>query len=188
MTPKQLLRRVFPPMLATLAEGPPSDDSKWAYELKYDGFRALVAFSNGELAIWSRNELDLVPRFPRIAEQLARLEVGEAVIDGEIVATDEQGVPRFQLLQGGTHRQTIFVFDLLWLDGHDLRHRSYVERRALLERLLRRPPANVALSKQLEMSGAEALDMAAKAGCEGIIAKHNASGYEPRRSPAWPKG
>jgi bifunctional non-homologous end joining protein LigD len=186
-TPQQLLRKVFPPMLATLVDEPPTDTSKWAYELKYDGFRALVAFSNGNLAIWSRNELDLAPRFPRITEQLAKLEVGEAVIDGEIVATDEQGVPRFQLLQGGAHRETIFVFDLLWLDGHDLRQRPYVERRSLLERLLRRPPTNIALSKQLEMSGAEALEMAAKAGWEGIIAKHKSSPYEPRRSREWLK-
>jgi bifunctional non-homologous end joining protein LigD len=187
MTPTQLLKRVFPPMLATLAEGPPSDDDHWTYELKYDGFRALVAFSDGELAMWSRNELDLAPRFPRIAGQLAKLKVREAVIDGEIVATDEQGVPRFQLLQGGAHRETIFVFDLLWLDGHDLRQRPYLERRALLERLLRRPPADVALSEQLAMSGAEALKKAKEGGWEGIIAKHKKSVYEPRRSREWLK-
>ncbi len=174
-------------MLATMADAPPSDDGNWTYELKYDGFRALVALSEGDLAMWSRNELDLAPRFPRIAEALAKLKIREAVLDGEIVATDEQGVPRFQLLQGGIHRETIFVFDLLWLDGQDLRRRPYAERRALLERLLRRPPANVALSRQLEMSGAAALQKARSEGWEGIIAKQKSSLYEPRRSKAWLK-
>lgn len=174
-------------MLATLASEPPGDDSEWIYEIKYDGFRAVVALTGGELAMWSRNELDLTPRFPKIAEQLRRLNVGEAVLDGEIVAVDAAGVPRFQLLQGGTNRETIFLFDLLWLDGHDLRARTCEERRELLESLLRRPPAQVALAERLEKSGAEALAWAAANGYEGVIAKKISSRYEPRRSKDWLK-
>src|SRR5258706_10816311 len=121
-TPQQLLRHVFPPMLATLVGEPPVNDRDWAYELKYDGFRAITAIANGEMAIWSRNELDLIPRFPRVAEAMARMGGGlrrggggkrgsssvnprsssvirhpsfEVVFDGEIVAEDEKGVPRF---------------------------------------------------------------------------------------------
>ena len=65
MTPKQLLKKVFPPMLATLAEAPPQNDREWAYELKYDGFRAVIAITDKGIAMLSRNELDLAPRFPR---------------------------------------------------------------------------------------------------------------------------
>jgi bifunctional non-homologous end joining protein LigD len=186
-SPEQLLRSLFPPMLATLAEAAPENGAEWTYELKYDGFRAVVALTAGRLAMWSRNELDLAPRFPRIAEQLAKVKLDDAVLDGEIVATDAEGVPRFQLLQGGTNREIYFAFDLLWLDGRDLRRLPYEERRALLEKALKRPPANIALAERIDKSGEEALAQAAKAGWEGIIAKHKSSVYEPRRSKEWLK-
>jgi bifunctional non-homologous end joining protein LigD len=186
-TPEQLLRKLFPPMLATLTDAPPDDDSGWLYELKYDGFRALVALTGGQMAMWSRNELDLAPRFPKIAEQVAKLKLDDAVLDGEIVATDAEGVPRFQLLQGGTSREVYFVFDILWLDGRDLRRLPYEERRAILVKALKRPPAHVALAQQLAMSGAEAIAQAAREGWEGIIAKRKGSTYEPRRSKEWLK-
>src|SRR5438046_908718 len=134
-SPEQLLRRVFPPMLATLAESPPRDEENWTYELKYDGFRAISAIVDGRIAMWSRNELNLEPRFPHIADALRRLRGPEMVIDGEVVALDEEGAPRFQLLQQGEKREKLFVFDVLWLDGRDLRQLTYKERRALLERL-----------------------------------------------------
>src|SRR5688572_32521483 len=111
--PETLLRRLFPPMLATLADGPPPDDENWTYELKYDGFRAVAAISEGRLVLWSRNEIDLAGRFPRIAEALRRIKESDVVLDGEIVALDEKGAPRFQLLQQGG-REVIYVFDVLW--------------------------------------------------------------------------
>src|SRR5581483_7783069 len=184
--PEQLLRRVFPPMLATLVSEPPADASQWAYELKYDGFRAVAAITAGKVAMWSRNELDLTPRFPAIAEALSKIRVKEAVLDGEIVALDDKGVPRFQLLQQG-QRHLIFIFDLLWIDGHDLRSQSYEERRAALAKLLRRAPARVHVAEQLAPPGKDALKRAAKAGYEGIIAKRKRSIYEGRRSKEWLK-
>src|SRR5260221_8733319 len=107
-------------MLATLADGPPQNGSGWVYELKYDGFRALSAISGGRLAMWSRNQIDLSDRFPRIAAALAGIKEREVVLDGEIVALDATGTPRFQLLQQSA-REMIFVFDILWRDGEDLR-------------------------------------------------------------------
>ncbi len=187
MTPEQLLRKVFPPMLATLADAAPSDDANWSYEMKYDGFRALVAIVNGRIAMWSRNELDLAPRFPVIADAVAKIKVKEAVLDGEIVALDERGAPRFQLLQQGEQRELIFLFDLIWLDSRDLRQQRYEQRRAALEKLLRRPPARVRVSEQLAPPGSEALKRAADAGYEGIIAKKKTSCYEGRRSKEWLK-
>src|SRR5438105_3421726 len=186
-TPEQLLRKVFPPMLATLASDPPQDDSNWTYEMKYDGFRAIAAIVNGRIAMWSRNELDLAPRFPHIAEAVSKIKVKDAVLDGEIVALDDKGAPRFQLLQQGEQRELIFVFDVLWLDGRDLRQQSYEQRRAALEKLLRRPPARVRVSEQLAPPGAEALKRAADGGLEGIIAKRKTSIYEGRRSKEWLK-
>ena len=186
-TPEQLLRKVFPPMLATLASEPPPDDSNWTYETKYDGFRAITAIVGGRIAMWSRNELDLAPRFPHIAEAMSKIKVKDAVLDGEIVALDDKGTPRFQLLQQGERREVIFVFDVLWLDGRDLRHQSYTQRRAAVEALLRRPPARVRVAEQLEPPGKEALKRAAAGRYEGIVAKRKTSVYEGRRSKEWLK-
>src|SRR5437762_9572928 len=186
-TPEQLLRRVFPPMLATLTDAPPADDRNWAYELKYDGFRALTAIVDGKLAMWSRNELNLAPRFPTAAAAMAKLKCNEVVLDGEIVAVDENGVPRFQLLQGGEHAIRTFIFDVLWLDGEDLRKKTYVERRAILEKLLKRPPAGVELARKVDVSGEEALKEAKRDGWEGVIGKRRISVYEGRRSKEWIK-
>ncbi|MEK6372131.1 MAG: DNA ligase D [Acidobacteriota bacterium] len=184
--PEQLLRKVFPPMLATLADAPPRDRKTWSYELKYDGFRALTAIVGGEVAMWSRNELDLAPRFPLIAAAMEKIKAKEVVLDGEIVALDEKGAARFQLLQQG-ERQRIFVFDVLWLDGKDLRKLTYLERRAILKKVLKGAPAAVKMSEVLDMEGDAALKQAADAGIEGIMAKKNSSCYEPRRSKEWLK-
>jgi len=185
-TPQALLRKVFPPMLATLAETPPGDKS-WAYELKYDGFRALVGIAGGSIAMWSRNELDLAPRFPAVAAALSKLKLPEVVLDGEVVVLDEHGAPRFQLLQQGDRREILIVFDILWLDGHDLRKLTYDQRREILEKTLKRTPAAIKVAEKIETSGAAALERAKKSGWEGIIAKRRTSVYEPRRSKEWLK-
>jgi bifunctional non-homologous end joining protein LigD len=186
-TPEQLLRRVFPPMLATLTEDPPPDEKNWTYELKYDGFRAICAIIDGSIAMWSRNELNLEPRFPQIGDSLRKLRGPEMVLDGEVVALDAKGAPRFQLLQQGDKREKLFVFDILWLDGHDLRRLTYLERREILTKVLRKSPANIAMSQTLDEPGAKALAHAKKNGWEGVIAKKNTSCYEPRRSKEWLK-
>lgn len=186
MTPNTLLKKVFPPMLATLAQAPPADDKEWSYELKYDGFRAVVAVVDGEVAMRSRNDLDLAPRFPRTFEALKKIGAKELVVDGEIVVLDAKGAPRFQLLQQGG-KERMVLFDILWVDGEDLRRRPYIERRKLLEKLFTKPPAGIAVAQRLAMSGEKALEHAASSGWEGIIAKRNTSKYEPRRSKEWLK-
>src|SRR5258706_481266 len=160
--PRSLLRNVFPPMLATLTEAPPRDGKSWAYELKYDGFRAVVAIAGGSIAMWSRNELDLAPRFPSVAAALSKLKLPEVVLDGEIVVLDEHGAPRFQLLQQGDRRELLVVFDILWLDGHDLRKLTYDQRRALLEKTLKRTPAAIKVAETLDTTGEAALERAKK--------------------------
>lgn len=185
--PEALLRRLFPPMLATLADSAPRDEENWTYELKYDGFRAISAITPDGVAMWTRNEIDLKTRFPHVARALETWKAPEMVLDGEIVALDEKGAPRFQLLQGGEHAEKLFVFDVIWLDGRDLRRLPYTERRALLEKALRRAPAAVKVSQIVRGPGKEALDRAAAAGYEGLIAKRNTSLYENRRSREWLK-
>jgi bifunctional non-homologous end joining protein LigD len=184
MNPKQLLKKVFPPMLATLSEGPPRDGKNWWYELKYDGFRAIAAIVDGEVAMLSRNELDLAPRFPRIYAALQKIKAKELVIDGEVVVLDEKGAPRFQLLQQGG-KERMIVFDILWRDGEDLRRLPYEERRKILKKL--KPPAGITIAQTLDMTGEESLAHAAAGGWEGIIAKKRGSLYENRRSKEWLK-
>jgi bifunctional non-homologous end joining protein LigD len=186
MTPRQLLKKVFPPMLASLAEGPPKDEANWSYELKYDGFRAVVGIVDGEVAMLSRNEIDLSSRFPRTYAALHKLKCEELILDAEVVVVDAQGTPRFQLLQQGG-RELMAVFDILWLNGEDFRRKPYLERRKLLEKFLARPPAGIAVSKKMDPPGEKALEIAAKGGWEGIIAKKNDSKYESRRSKEWLK-
>ncbi len=186
--PEALLERVFPPMLATLVAHPPADDADWLFELKYDGFRALAGLAAGRVALWSRNRLDLAERFGGVARALARLRVPEAVLDGEIVALDARGAPRFQYLQKGHDASAVLVvFDLLWLDGQDLRGRPLEERRERLERLLAGAPPEIRPAERLPGPAERALRTAAGRGYEGIIAKRRGSRYEPVRSRAWLK-
>jgi bifunctional non-homologous end joining protein LigD len=104
-----------------------------------------------------------------------------------VVVLDEHGAPRFQLLQQGGRREILIVFDILWLDGHDLRRLTYDERRAILEKTLKRTPAAIKVAEKIETSGEAALERAKKSGWEGIIAKRRTSVYEPRRSKEWLK-
>lgn len=186
-SPESLLKKMMPPMLATLVSEPPKREEDWIFELKYDGFRAVAAISDGNVAMWSRNALDLTTRFPVITRSLQRIK-GEVVLDGEIVALDEKGIPRFQLLQRGeTARTLFFVFDVLWYDGNDLRRLNLEQRREVLEKLLKKPPQRIAISEQIEGTPAAALRQAADEGWEGLIGKLRDSRYENKRTKNWIK-
>ncbi len=176
-------------MLATLVGDIPSDESQWLYELKYDGFRAIAAISKGNVVLWSRNALDLAARFPSVVAAAGRIDRADAVLDGEVVVLDEGGIPRFQLLQqGGDGEAVFFVFDLLWLDGEDLRKRPIEERRALLQKIVgKRASGAIRLAEQTTGHARAALEAAAAAGHEGLIAKRRGSIYESRRSKLWVK-
>ncbi len=174
-------------MLATLAESLGDKPEGWFLEMKYDGFRATAAIVQGEIAMWTRNGLDLTERFPHVAEALKKLRAGSVVIDGEIVALDSSGAPRFQLLQQGDESSMIVLFDILWLEGHDLRTQPFEARRDLLKRLVGRPSKTVRLAEQINLEPDKALALAAKRGYEGLIAKRRGSVYENRRSKAWLK-
>ncbi|HEX4385411.1 MAG TPA: DNA polymerase ligase N-terminal domain-containing protein, partial [Myxococcales bacterium] len=182
--PDAILKSYFPLMLATLTDEPPAGE--WHAEVKYDGYRALAALSNGRLAMQTRNELDLIQRFPRVAKALQQLVVGDAVIDGEICALDADGIPRFELLQ--QHNVVVlFAFDLLRLDGEDLRERPLEERRDLLSSLLSNAPPELRLAEVVEGPLPEALEKVRKRGLEGLLLKAPKSTYAKGRSRDWLK-
>ncbi len=184
-TPIDLLLRVWPPQLATLSteeEVRPGD----RLEVKYDGFRALAGLAGGAVSLQSRNGLDLAPRFPSIAAALREIVVGEAVLDGEIVADRGGEAAGFQALQrGGT--VAYYVFDLLWHEGDDLRPRPLEERVELLESLLAPAPAGVHLAEEVSGSIAAAMERARSSGWEGVIAKRAGSPYRGGRARDWLK-
>jgi bifunctional non-homologous end joining protein LigD len=186
--PDALLKGMLPPMLATLVEEPPPDEENWIVERKYDGYRALSALSSGRVAMWTRNALDLTGRFPAIARSLSQIVVGDAVLDGEIAVLDAAGVPRFELIQQGRNEEAIlFAFDLLRLDGEDLRERPIETRRDLLHSLLSNTAANLRFSEELHGPVKELLRDAASTGWEGVVMKRRGSRYEKGRSREWLK-
>ena len=184
--PEAILKSYFPPMLATLVDEPPAGE--WHAEVKYDGYRALSALSNGRVAMWTRNAIDLTARFPRIARALSQVRVGDAVIDGEICVLDAEGVPRFEMIQQGKLDQAqLFAFDLLRLDGEDLRGQPLERRRDLLRSLLSNAPPELALVEEVPGPVGEALEKMRKRGMEGLLLKARGSTYEKGRSRAWLK-
>lgn len=187
--PEEILAPYLPPMLAVLTRGTralPREES-W-FETKYDGFRALAALSKGRVALQSRRGLDLGGRFSRIVEALGQLVVGDAVLDGEIAVLDSRGASRFELLQQGRDEEaSFFAFDLLRLDGEDLRRRPLHERRDLLVSLLSLAPDPLRLSDVYWLSPKEALRLAGARGWEGVIHKDPESAWVGARHPAWKK-
>jgi bifunctional non-homologous end joining protein LigD len=185
--PEVLLHKVWPPMLAVLSKDKRAPASSYLYEVKYDGYRALTALSGGKVAVRSRNDLDFSGRFPFLADAVRTLTVGEAVLDGEILALDEKGVSRFQRLGDAQAEHRYLVFDLLWLDGEDLRERPIEERRELLESLLAHAQLPLELAERVGGSQEEALAEAKRRRWEGLLAKRKGSPYRGTRSVDWLK-
>jgi len=184
--PDAILRGYLPPMLATLVDEKPA--GKWYAEVKYDGYRALCALSNRRVAMWTRNALDLSERFPRIARALSQVVVGDAVLDGEACVLDAQGVPRFELIQQGRADDAVlFVFDLLRLDGEDLRQKPLEQRRDLLRSVLSNAPPELRLAEEVPGPIEDALGQVRERGLEGLILKARGSVYEKGRSREWLK-
>jgi len=176
------------PMLATLT-GQPFDDSDWIFETKWDGFRAIAVTRPGHAQLYSRRGHDISEKYPSICAALAAVK-HEAVFDGELVALDARGRSRFQLLQNAERNQTHLlycVFDLLYLDGKDLRDWPLLKRKATLEAVL--PNSKLLLySTHVAGDGIKAFKTAARAGEEGVIAKRAASRYESgKRTRDWLK-
>jgi bifunctional non-homologous end joining protein LigD len=173
------------PMLATLAEKP-FQDPGWVYEEKYDGVRILAYKEGTRVTLLSRNELDRTQIYGSIAADLRRLPARTLLLDGEVIALDRHAVSRFQLLQEGAAELHYAVFDVLYRDGNDLRHRPLADRRTALEKIARgRGP--IFVSRRLAESGLKAYAIAKKKGYEGLVAKDAWSAYVEGRSRYWLK-
>jgi bifunctional non-homologous end joining protein LigD len=180
------------PMLAQTATSAP-DAAGWLFEVKYDGYRLLACKAGGEARLYTRKGHDWTDRFSPIAEALAKLRARECIVDGEACVVDAQGRPSFQALQewlagGSKHARIGFAaFDLLWLDGRDLRAEPLESRRELLEKLLEGEGAPMSFSRTAEGEVAQLLAAARQAGLEGLMAKRKGSPYTSGRSSSWLK-
>jgi len=187
--PKARLQFVTP-MLAKLTDHLPSGEH-WLYELKLDGYRALVMKKRGVVTVFSRRGNELNNRFPAISEAFEFLP-DETIIDGELVALDDEGRPSFSALQHFRPSRTslyFYVFDLLSYEGKDVRKLPLSERRVLLEEYVLQGMVDpVRLSVVFTSSARKLIAAAKKAGLEGVIAKRADSKYETgERSGAWLK-
>jgi bifunctional non-homologous end joining protein LigD len=176
-------------MLATLEEKP-FDDDDWLFEIKWDGYRAICTIDeHGTLTMQSRNDIDLLARFPALGDAAEAFNSAPIVVDGEIVSLDDEGRSSFQRLQEAqkTPRDLTFVaFDLIYADGRDLRKTPLEDRKALLERSIRKNE-RVLYSKHVVGTGREFFEAAAASGLEGIVGKRRDSTYQERRSRDWVK-
>ncbi|MCW2924054.1 MAG: ligD, partial [Thermoleophilia bacterium] len=188
------------PMLAKLAELP-EDQDQWAFEVKWDGIRAVVFAEGGRIRIETRNQNDVTAQYPELTRFGRALGSHQAVIDGEIVAFDEHGKPSFQTLQsrlGLTAAATIkaraaatpvryLAFDLIHLDGHDVRDLPYLDRRKLLRDLFEDDP-HWQVPEHHVGTGTALLEAVVEQGLEGVMAKKVDSPYrENSRAGAWKK-
>jgi bifunctional non-homologous end joining protein LigD len=177
------------PMLATLVDEP-FNRTGWIFEIKWDGYRALAEVDHGEVKLYSRNHKSFVECYAEVVDTLKMLDC-QAVFDGEIVVVDDKGYSQFQLLQNypktGQGLLLYYVFDLLELNGQDLRAEPLRVRKQKLVKVIRNLP-NVKVSEHIEERGTDYFHAARKLGIEGIIAKDVNSPYlEGVRSHAWLK-
>ncbi len=187
------------PMLATLQNDVP-EGSDWLYEIKWDGYRAICFLEGGKVRMVSRRGNAMENQFPEIAKELGQsVKAENAILDGEVVALDENGSPSFQLLQNhvgfrraaalrGEKPQTLifYAFDLLYMNGFDLRRAALIDRRRLLSSIIF-PGEIIRYSEHFAGRGRELLDAAREKGLEGIIAKQAQSRYTSKRSTDWIK-
>jgi bifunctional non-homologous end joining protein LigD len=187
------------PMLAeSIAQ--PFDGAEWLFEIKWDGYRAIAFLEGGKVRLVSRNQNDLTTRYPELKDMAQLIKAKTAILDGEVVALDDEGKASFSLMQQrtgfrpGGHRSAgnadvpvlYYAFDLLYLDGYDWRRVPLEERKRKLASVVV-ADAGVRFSDHYEERGKALFEIARKKGLEGIVAKRRASCYEERRSSDWLK-
>ena len=193
------LPEIGPPMLAQIGTGIPPSDAKWIYEVKWDGVRAICYIQDGHVRMVSRNGNVIDRQYPELSILPHHIKAQTAIVDGEIAALNERGVPSFELLQrrinvadassvatlARHHPVVFYAFDLLYLDGRDLRGLPLTERKRLLKEVLK--PNDVIRYSEHFTDGAALLEAAKQQGVEGIVGKRASSFYESRRSGDWVK-
>jgi bifunctional non-homologous end joining protein LigD len=189
--PKKLLPDFISPMTADSGKEP-FDSPDWIFETKLDGYRAIVVIDSSRQArLWSRNRLPLESKFPTIQDAVNQLKLRSTILDGEIVALDKDGVPRFQLLQQWQQRPTapivLCLFDLLWNNGRDLTGKALLQRRDRLKHIIN-AVAGIEVGGYIENRGIDLYRLAKQQGLEGIMAKRKSSSYRAgKRSADWLK-
>jgi bifunctional non-homologous end joining protein LigD len=188
-----MLQRVLPtgfiaPCLPTKADSPPSG-SVWLHEIKHDGFRLVARKDGDHVRLYSRPGNSLTERFPLIVEALLRLRSRSCIIDGEAVACDDNGMPNFNRIRYRRHDATVFLyaFDLMELNGDDLRREPLEVRKATLASVLAKAALGLRLNEHIEADGPTVFAHACKMGLEGIVSKRKGSPYRSGRSPDWLK-
>jgi len=193
------LPEIGAPMLAQIGTNIPPSDAKWIYEVKWDGVRALCYIQNGHVRMVSRNGNVIDRQYPELSILPHHIKAQTAIVDGEIAALNERGVPSFELLQrrinvsdassvatlARHHPVVFYAFDLLYLDGRDLRGLALIERKRLLKEALR--PNDVVRYSEHFTDGQALFEAAKQQGVEGIVGKKVSSFYESRRSGDWVK-
>ena len=165
----------------------PADDDRWAYEVKWDGYRTLAFVDQGQVRLQSSNLHDVTATYPELAELASGVHASTAVLDGELVVLDDDGRPRFELIQRHDRQAVLHVFDVLRIDGHDTVGLPYEDRRQLLDQLVE-PGDNWLVPAHRVGGGDELLAATGEHGLEGIMAKRLGSTYLPgKRSPNWRK-
>jgi bifunctional non-homologous end joining protein LigD len=179
------------PQLATLAEHPPKGEN-WVHEIKFDGYRLEARLQDGEVRLTTRAGNDWTGRFGSVVEALSRIDVRNALLDGEVVNRTAGGDMTFHGLQealgsGDQQHLHYYVFDVLFLDGEDLRAKPLQERKAVLKRLLRRAPAHLHYSEHFVAPGDDVLAHACDIALEGIVSKRADRPYHSGRDLDWIK-
>ena len=177
--------------LATLHKSPPAGPG-WLHEIKLDGYRMLCRIDGGKVRLITRGQLDWTNRLSHLAADLLKLPVKSAWLDGEVVALKADGISDFQTLQSAfrkkaTSQVTYSVFDLLYVDGYDVRSCPLAERKRLLAAILERPPARVLYVDHVEGHGAEFFEQCRNMGLEGMVCKRAERGHRPGRGDDWIK-
>lgn len=201
LAPRERFPGFISPQLAEQTAAPP-DQGDWIHEIKLDGYRIQIHIrsskKNGRIArevkLLTRKGLDWTHRMPDIAEAAAKLAVTDAILDGEAVVLDEHGVSSFAELQaafqdGKDRYITYFAFDILHLDGHNLRELPLLDRKQVLEGLLAgdRSQLPLRVSEHFEGKGKDVFDKACALGAEGIVSKLASGSYHSERGGAWRK-
>jgi bifunctional non-homologous end joining protein LigD len=188
-----MLQRSLPagfiaPCLPTKTDKLPSG-GEWLHEIKHDGFRIIARKSNGRVRLYSRPGNDFTRRFPLILDALARLRWRSCIINGEAVACDDSGVASFDLVRHHRTNESIFLyaFDLIELNGDDLRRDPLDVRKATLRSVLTKVGHGIRWNEHIEGDGPTVFAHACKLGLEGIVSKRKDSAYRSGRSPDWLK-
>ena len=184
---------ILAPQLATLVDSPPPDPQAWAYEIKFDGYRLMTRIDGAEIKLFTRNGSDWTSKLVALQKAIAKVKLPAGWYDGEMVMLNEKGIPDFGALQQSfdtakTNDIVLYLFDIPYFDGRDLRAVPLRERRALLQRLLEKSSSQrVRFSEAFDAPAASVVASACKLGLEGVIAKRMDSTYVSRRSTDWIK-